>query len=200
MINQIEIEELKKNVEESAMVARAKEQTEQVNAKKIQRLEETIATILEDIKDIKVSALKPQEHVDSLIGALYDRRSSVQTMKEMSPRRNQRKEMSPCHAERDQQRKNFVPENINYLNIFAKKALEREDKRKKQIEAFKRRVKKLTVSGSVSSCVWFLCGMIVIYQGIKCVEKYIDSPKAAEIELVDGINLFPEFTICGAGK
>ena len=110
------------------------------------------------------------------------------------------KEVSPCNAERGQQGKNFVSENVNYLNVFAKKALEREDKRKKQIEAFKRRVKKLTVSGTVSSCVWFLCGMIVIYQGFKCVKKYNDSPKAAEIEVVDGINeLFPEFTICGAG-
>ena len=57
MINQIEIEELKKNVEESAILARAKEQTEQVNAKKIQRLEETIATILEDIKDMPLRFL-----------------------------------------------------------------------------------------------------------------------------------------------
>ena len=216
-------EELKMDVEESTMVAKAKEQTqtEQVNAKKIHRLEEMFAIMLEDIIELKVSFRKLRESVDSLGGTLDHRRSSVQLMKQMSPRRKRSqqsiriqtmddcsrgstaqttKELSPCHAERGQQGKNFVSENMNYLNVFAKKALEREDKRKKQIEAFKRRVKKLTVSGTVSSCVWFLCGMIVIYQGIKCVKKYNDSPKAAEIEVVDGVNeLFPEFTICGAG-
>ena len=70
MINQKEIEELEINVEESAMVASAKEQTEQVNAKEIQRLKVIIAIILEDIKDIKVSARTPeeQEHVVSRNG------------------------------------------------------------------------------------------------------------------------------------
>ena len=211
MINQIEALEMN--------VARANEQTEQVNAKKIQRLEEMFAIMLEDIMDLKVSFRKLRESVDSLGGTLDHRRSSVQLMKQMSPRRKRSqqsiqtmidcsrgstalttKEVSPCNAERGQQGKNFVSENMNYLNVFAKKTLEREDKRKKQIEAFKRRVKKLTVSGTVSSCVWFLCSIIVIYQGFKCVKKYNDSPKAAEIEVVDGINeLFPEFTICGAG-
>ena len=193
-----QIEELEMNVEESTMEAKEQTQTEQVNAKKIQRLEEMFAIMLEDIIELKVSFRKLRESVDSLGGTLDHRRSSVQLMKQMSPRRKRSqqsiqtmvdcsrgstalttKEVSPCNAERGQQGKNFVSENMNYLNVFAKKTLEREDKRKKQIEAFKRRVKKLTVSGSVSSCVWVLCGMIVIYQGIKCVEKYIDSPKAA---------------------
>ena len=216
-----QIEELEMNVEESTMVAKAKEQTqtEQDNAKEMQRLKEMFAIMLEDIMEMKMSIRKLQESVDSSVGTLDIRRSSVQTMKQMSPRRKRSrqsiqtmddcsrgstalttKEVSPSNAERGQQGKNFVSENMNYLNVFAKKALEREDKRKKQIEAFKRRVKKLTVSGTVSSCVWFLCGMIVIYQGFKCVKKYNDSPKAAEIEVVDGINeLFPQFTICGAG-
>ena len=208
------------NVEESTMEAKEQTQTEQVNAKKIQRLEEMFAIMLEDIMELKVSFRKLRESVDSLGGTLDHRRSSVQLMKQMSPRRKRSqqsiqtmvdcsrgstalttKEVSPCNAERGQQGKNFVSENMNYLKVFAEKTQERENKRKKQIEAFKRRVKKLTVSGTVSSCVWFLCGMIVIYQGIKCVKKYNDSPKAAEIEVVDGINeLFPQFTICGAGK
>ena len=211
MINQIEALEMN--------VARANEQTEQVNAKKIQRLEEMFAIMLEDIMEIKVSVRALREHVEH-VGTVDSRRSSVLTIKEMSPYRKQSqqsfqkvddcrrgstalstKEMSPRRAERGQRSKNFVSENMNYLNVFAEKTQERENKRKKQIEAFKRRVKKLTVSGTVSSCVWFLCGMIVIYQGIKCVKKYNDSPKAAEIEVVDGINeLFPQFTICGAGK
>ena len=211
MINQIEALEMN--------VARANEQTEQVNAKKIQRLEEMFAIMLEDIMEIKVSVRALREHVEH-VGTVDSRRSSVLTIKEMSPYRKQSqqsfqkvddcrrgstalstKEMSPRRAERGQRSKNFVSENMNYLNVFAEKTQERENKRKKQIEAFKRRVKKLTVSGTVSSCVWFLCGMIVIYQGIKCVKKYNDSPKAAEIEVVDGKNeLFPQFTICGAGK
>ena len=56
MINQIEALEMN--------VARANEQTEQVNAKKIQRLEEMFAIMLEDIMEIKVSVRALREHVE----------------------------------------------------------------------------------------------------------------------------------------
>ena len=197
MTNQkIQIEELEMN--ETPMEGTLSK--EQVNAK-LQRLEDIIVTILEDIKAIKpVSAKKPPELVDNSAQTVdgmspHRRRSSVQT--EISPRRGRR-------GERENSASDYWPpigKNMNYLNVFAEKALEREDKRKERIAAFKRRMKKLTASGTISSFIWFVCGMIVIYQGIKCVNKYNDSPKGAEIKLVDGVNeLFPQFTICGAGK
>ena len=116
-----QIEELEMNVEESTMVAKAKEQTqtEQDNAKEMQRLKEMFAIMLEDIMEMKMSIRKLQESVDSSVGTLDIRRSSVQTMKQMSPRRKRSrqsiqtmddrsrgstalttKEVSPSNAER----------------------------------------------------------------------------------------------------
>ena len=48
-----------------------------------------------------------------------------------------------------------------------------------------------------SATIWLICGLIVMYQSLKCVLKYIDNPKGAEISMTDGMNeMFPHFTIC----
>ena len=90
---------------------------------------------------------------------------------------------------------------INHLKVFASKAEERENKRRKKIEALKRRIKRMTVSGTLSGFIWFVCIGVVIYQGIKCVNKYIDGPKGAEVFMVYGSDeMFPHFTVCGYGN
>ena len=53
----------------------------------------------------------------------------------------------------------------------------------------------------LSGSVWIICGLIVVYQSILCVKKYIESPKGTEIFMTDGLNeMFPHFTICPVKK
>ena len=205
MKNQIAIQEMKKNVKEIKVATKANdseqkleemsdpcqwkllnEQVEQLNAK-YQKLEE-------DMKQMKISAKESQEHVDKVDEIKIN---SSQTVNEKSPRRKR----SQRSANSVSDNWPTIGENMNYLKIFAQKAEECEDKRKRKVEALKRRIKKMSMSGTLSAFIWFVCGLIVIYQGIKCINKYIKSPKGAEIFLVDGANeLFPHFTVCGAGK
>ena len=90
-----------------------------------------------------------------------------------------------------------IDQNIKHVQGFANKIKERESKRQKMARDLKRRLKQMTVAGIISSLIWLSCGGIVIYHTIKCVDKYMKSPKGAEIYTVDGFNeMYPDFTIC----
>ena len=53
----------------------------------------------------------------------------------------------------------------------------------------------------LSRSVWTICGLIVVYQSILCLEKYIENPKGTEVFMTDGLNeMFPHFTICSGTK
>ena len=53
----------------------------------------------------------------------------------------------------------------------------------------------------LSGSVWTICGLIVVYQSILYVEKYIENPKGTEVFMTDGLNeMFPHFTICSGTK
>ena len=63
----------------------------------------------------------------------------------------------------------------------------------------------MTVSGKkllktiLSGSVWIICGLIVVYQSILCVKKFIENPKGTEVYMTDGLNeMFPHFTLCSA--
>ena len=90
-----------------------------------------------------------------------------------------------------------IDQNIVHVQGFANKIKERESKRQKMARDFKRRLRQMTVAGIISGLIWLTCGGIVIYHTIKCVNKYMKSPKGAEIYMVDGFNeMYPDFTIC----
>ena len=48
----------------------------------------------------------------------------------------------------------------------------------------------------LSGSVWTICGLIVVYQSILCVEKYIENPKGIFISVIirinTGIKIFPQ--------
>ena len=45
--------------------------------------------------------------------------------------------------------------------------------------------------------VALFCGVFVVLQTLRCIDRYMSCPKASEIKISNGIHeLFPEFTIC----
>ena len=53
----------------------------------------------------------------------------------------------------------------------------------------------------LSGSVWIICGLIVVYQSILCVKKFIENPKGTEVFMTDGVyEMFPHFTLCSGTK